>query len=344
MIHPASLLLTAGFLHLAFSNGVDQLFWVYRMQPLAIMGPDNSGGDCPAECDCPPTFPVAMYCNNRGMIQMPYIPSRMKYIYLQHNLITTVSDEAFKNGTNLVWVMLHENQITNIGKRAFASLLNLDSLYLSGNNLTEVPSNLPNSLRDLRLNHNKIDKVSPNAFEGMENLTTLLLNHNTIKDMGSTLKSLKSLTLLDVSQNQLKNVPGGLPAMLHQLYLGSNSIDAIPGNFFSHFSNMQYVRLSHNALTNKGIPPNTFNVSGLVELDLSFNKLERIPTVSTSLEHLYLQANQIKEFSLSSFCSVVDVLNFSKLKILRLEGNEITHKDVPSDSALCLRLASVIAL
>ncbi|XP_053509200.1 fibromodulin a [Ictalurus furcatus] len=344
MMHLASLLLTAGFLHLALANGVDQLSWFYRMQPSAIMEPDSTGGDCPAECDCPPTFPIAMYCNNRGMKQMPYIPSRMKYIYLQHNLITTVSDEAFKNGTNLVWVMLHENQIAEMGKRAFAILVNLDRLYLNGNNLTEVPSNLPHSLRDLRLNHNKIDKVSPSAFDGMENLTTLLLNHNAIQDLGSTLKGLKSLMLLDVSKNQLKKVPDGLPTMLHQLYLGSNSIDAIPGNFFNQFNNLQYVRLSHNTLTDKGIPPNTFNVSSLVELDLSFNKLERIPTVSTSLENLYLQANQIKEFSLGSFCSVVDVMNFSKLKVLRLEGNEITHRDVPSDLNMCLRFASDIAL
>lgn len=284
----------AGFLHLALTNGVDQLSWFYRMQPLAIMEPDSTGGDCPAECDCPPTFPIAMYCNNRGMKQVPYIPSRMKYIYLQHNQIATVSDEAFKNGTNLVWVMLHENQIVNIGQKAFASLVNLDRLYLSSNNLTEVPSNLPHSLRDLRLNHNKIEKVSPNAFEGMVNLTILLLNHNAIQDMGSSLKGLKSLTLLDVSRNQLKKVPDGLPAMLHQLYLGFNSIDAVPDNFFNHFTNLQFVRLSHNALTDKSIQSNTFNVSGLIELDLSYNKLERIPAVSTSLEYLYLQANQIK--------------------------------------------------
>lgn len=31
-----------------------------------------------------------------------------------------------------------------------------------------------------------------------------------------------------------------------------------------------------------------------MELDLSFNKLERIPSVSTTLQYLYLQANQIK--------------------------------------------------
>ncbi|CDQ99977.1 unnamed protein product [Oncorhynchus mykiss] len=100
--------------------------------------------------------------------------------------------------------------------------------------------------------------------------------------------------------------------------------------------------MAHNQLTDNGIPPNTFNVSGLVELDLSFNQLERIPPVSQTLEHLYLQANHIKEFTLGSFCDVVDVMNFSKLRTLRLEGNEISIGDVPSESALCLRLANTI--
>lgn len=50
------------------------------------------------------------------------------------------------------------------------------------------------------------------------------------------------------------------------------------------------------------------------------------------------------EFSLGSFCSVVDVMNFSKLRVLRLDGNEISLRDVPTDSALCLRMASEIAL
>lgn len=92
----------------------------------------------------------------------------------------------------------------------------------------------------------------------------------------------------------LSQVPAPLPAYLHQLYLEYNAIDSIPEGFLSLFSQLQYFRMSHNLLTNKGIPANMFNVSGLVELDLSFNKLERIPSVSTTLQYLYLQANQIK--------------------------------------------------
>lgn len=73
-----------------------------------------------------------------------------------------------------------------------------------------------------------------------------------------------------------------------------NSIDSLPESFLTSLTQLQYVRLAHNQLTDQGVPTNTFNVSGLVELDLSFNRLERIPTVSTSLQHLYLQANRIK--------------------------------------------------
>ncbi|XP_063070844.1 fibromodulin a isoform X2 [Engraulis encrasicolus] len=291
------------------AQGQDPFMWVSALRSrgygVGSLTGDSTGGECPEVCDCPPTFPIAMYCDNRGMTSVPNVPSRMKYVYLQHNQITNVPDDAFANATNLVWLMLHENGILNIGKKAFAKMKNLDRLYLSHNNLTKVPSNLPNSLRDLRLDHNQISKVPPNAFEGMENLTMLLLHDNAIQDVGAALKSLSSLLLLDVSSNKLKKVPESLPDQIHQLYMESNAIDAVPNDFLSHFQQLQYIRMSHNELTDKGIPANTFNVSGLVELDLSFNKLERIPVVNTKLEHLYLQANQIKEFTLGSFCSVV---------------------------------------
>lgn len=341
-----ALLLALGLLNVTLAQDRDPFHWLSSLHSrgYASLQADNTGGQCPDECDCPPTFPTAMYCDNRNMKKVPYIPSRMKYVYLQHNEITSVPDDAFGNATNLEWVMLHQNHINSLGKDAFSKLPNLNRLYLNDNNLTEVPANLPRSLRDLRLNHNKIAKVSTNAFEGMENLTILLLHNNGLQDISGGLKSLKSLTLLDVSSNQLKKIPDGLPEMLHQLYLESNSIDAIPANFLNHFTNLEYVRFGHNDLTDKGIPQNTFNISGLVELDLSFNKLERIPIVSTSLQHLYLQANQIKEFTLGSFCSVVDVMNFSKLRVLRLEGNEISAGDMPAEAALCLRLASDIAV
>ncbi|XP_029288070.1 fibromodulin a [Cottoperca gobio] len=338
--------LLSALLPLCCCHARDPFAWLYgpQSQRFASLQANTNGQECPDVCDCPPTFPAAMYCDGRGLTAMPSIPSRVKYLYLQNNAITAVPDSALVNATNLVWLMMHYNQLTSdtIGKKAFQQLEGLERLYLQHNNLTGFPSNLPRTLQDLRINNNKIEKVTPADLEGMDNLTILYLHDNSVTDVGTSLKALKSLMLLDISGNKLTKVPDALPEQLHQLYLQSNSIDSLPEDFLGGFTQLQYVRIAHNQLTDKGIPANTFNVTGLVELDLSYNKLERIPPVSTTLEHLYLQANQIKEFTLGSFCSIVDVTNFSKLQTLRLDGNEISLQDIPTDSALCLRLASNI--
>ncbi|KAF0035096.1 hypothetical protein F2P81_012854 [Scophthalmus maximus] len=293
----------SALLPLSLSHGQDPFAWLYGRQSQGYshgsLQASTTGWQCPDECDCPPSFPVAMYCDGRGLTAMPTIPSHVKYLYLQNNAITAVPDSALINATSLVWLMMHHNQLTSeaVDKKAFLKLEGLERLYLQHNNFTSIPPNLPRSLRDLRINHNKIEKV-----------------------------------------------PEALPEHLHQFYLESNSIDALPEGFLGRFTQLQYIRMAHNQLTDKGIPSNTFNVTGLVELDLSFNQLQRIPTVSTTLQHLYLQANQIKEFTLGSFCSVVDVTNFSKLRTLRLDGNEISRQDVPSESSMCLRLASDIEI
>lgn len=50
----------------------------------------------------------------------------------------------------------------------------------------------------------------------------------------------------------------------------------------------------------------------------------------------------LPEFSLSSFCSSVDMTNFSKLRMLRLDANEIGAKDIPAEAAYCLRHVAFI--
>ncbi|XP_067268636.1 fibromodulin [Pseudorasbora parva] len=302
--------------------------------------------DCPLECDCHPTYPEAMYCNNRRLQHVPFVPSHIKYVYLQNNQITGIANAVFDNAPNLAWICMHSNKLSSdkIADKVFAKLPNLERLFLHNNNLSRVPQGLPRSLQDLHMNHNNISVVPVNSFRGMSNLTALHLQMNAIEDLGNALEGLLSLTLLDLRGNRLKKIPESLPPKLSQLYLEYNRISSIPADFLSQRPELCFIRLSHNHLTNGGIPANAFNVSTLVELDLSFNKLERIPTISTSLENLYLQGNKIKEFSVSSFCRVVDTNNYSNLRVLRLEANEISAQDIPYEAALCLRLATNIDL
>ncbi|XP_061590805.1 fibromodulin [Cololabis saira] len=299
--------------------------------------------DCPLECDCPAAYPMAMYCQSRSLQHVPYIPSHIKYVYLQNNQITGIQDGVFNNATNLLWLIMSHNKLKSdqISKNVFSKLEKLEQLYLDHNELSHMPQNLPVSITNLRLGHNKISKISSNSFEGMVNLTTLQLLANIIEDTPDVFKGLKSMTLLDMRKNKLKQIPVNLPEDLQQLYLEFNDIESVPPGFLTMNPKLQFVRLSHNKLTDKGLPASVFNISTLVELDLSFNKLEKIPAVSTNLQNLYLQANKIKEFSLSSFCSTTDMTNFSMLKMLRLEANEISASEIPAEAAYCLRRAFV---
>lgn len=271
--------------------------------------------DCPLECDCPSIYPTAMYCHSRNLQHVPYVPSHIKYVYLQRNQITGIQDGVFDNATSLVWVILFHNQLNSdkIGKNVFSKLKNLDRLLLDHNELNRVPPNLPKSITDLRLGHNKISKILSNSFEGMANLTSLQLQANVLEDIGGVFKGLKSLTLLDMRKNKLRKIPDNLPERLQQLYLEFNNIESVPTGFLTMYPKLQFVRLAHNKLTDKGLPSNVFNISTLVELDLSFNKLEKIPIVSRNLENLYLQANKIKGTDKSMLLLVtVLILDISK--------------------------------
>ncbi|XP_069792570.1 fibromodulin a [Narcine bancroftii] len=302
--------------------------------------------DCPEECTCPPAFPTAMYCDTRRLKYIPSVPPRMKYLYLQVNQIEAVPDGAFGNATGLVWVVLHRNNISNekMGKRVFAKLRNLKRLYLSNNNLTSIPHPLPSSLKELRVSRNKISKVQPHNLEDLSNLTLLLLNDNQLEDVGDSLKVLPSLSFLDLSNNHLKKLPEVLPDTIHQLYLDFNHISMIPKEYFRQFLKIQYARISNNDLTDQGIPLNTFNVSSLIELDLSHNELQTIPLVNENLENLYLHANRIKEVKAESFCRTTGFMNFSKIQVLRLDGNGIGRSSLPQEIHQCLRQARIIDL
>lgn len=108
------------------------------------------------------------------------------------------------------------------------------------------------------------------------------------------LAGLVSLNLLDISGNLFSSVPRHLPPSVQQLYLSNNTLSRLNDDSFVGFLNLKYLRLSHCGLQSRGIRPQVFNFTSLVELDLSYNKLTTIPTVPTTLQYLYLEANEIQ--------------------------------------------------
>lgn len=257
---------------------------------------------CPRECHCPPNFPHAVYCDNKGLKSIPKIPSSTWYLYLQNNMIEVLSADALRNATQLRWLNLNRNKITNEGveEGVLEALPQLEHLYIDENLLSSVPSPLPASLEQLRLSRNRISKIPAGVFMGLDKLNLLDLQGNKLMDDAVTevsLKGLSNLVQINLAKNQLTSMPLGLPATTTQLFLDGNSIEKIPAGYFKGLPKVAFLRLNHNKLGSSGIPKNVFNVSSILDLQLSHNQLTEVPMISSDLEHLYLDHNQIRSKS-----------------------------------------------
>uniref|UniRef100_A0A7N5JLM4 Keratocan n=1 Tax=Ailuropoda melanoleuca TaxID=9646 RepID=A0A7N5JLM4_AILME len=310
--------------------------------------------ECPQECFCPPSFPNALYCDNKALKEIPAIPARIWYLYLQNNLIETITEKTFVNATQLKWINLNNNKITTDGieKGVFNNLKSLLYLFLEDNYLEEVPAPLPTSLEQLRLARNKISTIPEGVFNNLENLTMLDLHQNKLLDStlsSNTFQGLSSLIQLNVAQNSLTKMPPILPANVMQLFLDSNSIQAIPEHYFDAMVKLVSLRLNNNKLTDGGLQIKVFNISSLLDLQLSYNELTIIPAISIHLEHLHLDNNRINSLSGTQMCPIpipgdyAYERNLPQLRYLRLDGNGI-KPPVPLDLMLCFRLLQALVI
>uniref|UniRef100_UPI003D9F5793 uncharacterized protein LOC553753 precursor n=1 Tax=Danio rerio TaxID=7955 RepID=UPI003D9F5793 len=298
--------------------------------------------NCPLECDCPIQWPTAIYCDHRGLNQLPSgLPFRLQYLFLQGNNITSLGSRAFDNTTYLRWLILDHNELLSeqLDNVLFSSLTRLVNLFINHNNLTKVPAGLPSGLKQLRLAYNHIEKISEGDFQNLDSLTLILLQGNRLKTIEEgDFKGLGALNLLDLSHNFLDTFPKHLPPSVQQLYLSNNSLTGLSENSLHAFSGLRYLRLGHNKLRNERLDPGAFNLTSLVELDLSYNRLTEIPSVPITLQYLYLEVNHIQEFNVSSFCRTVGPTSYSRMKILRLDGNKLEYHKLPPDWVFCLRV------
>ncbi|XP_046878829.1 keratocan [Hypomesus transpacificus] len=310
---------------------------------------------CPSECRCPPNFPNAVYCDNKGLKHIPNIPPHTWYLYLQNNLIDVISKDALRNATQLRWLNLNRNKLTSKGveEGVLADMPRLMHLFMDDNLLASVPSGLPSNLEQLRLSRNRISKIPTGVFSGMNRLTLLDLQGNKLQDDAVTevsLKGLSSLVQINLAKNQLNSMPPGLPPSTAQIFLDGNNIEKIPEEYFKGLPKVAFLRLNRNKLGNSGLPKNVFNISSMLDLQLSHNQLTEVPLISSGLEHLHLDHNRIKSVNGSEICPVSaevleDYVNdgVPRLRYLRLDGNQI-KPPIPRDVITCFRLLQSIVI
>ncbi|KAE8611713.1 hypothetical protein XENTR_v10012570 [Xenopus tropicalis] len=260
--------------------------------------------DCARECFCPPAPLLVMYCDNRKLKNIPQIPSRIQHLYLQFNDIEAVMMKSFINATSLKEINLSHNKIKSnkIEVGAFAKLRNLEQIFIDHNDLVEIPPDLPSS--------------------GLVKLTMLDLCNNHIDSVKSkTLNKLARLMQLNMCNNKLHSMPASLPTSLMYLSIENNSISNIPDDYFTKLPNLLAIRMSHNNL--EEIPTKIFNLPNLVELNLGHNKLQQAFFIPRSLQHLYIQDNELESLNMTIMCPKIDHFNTNHLTYLRVDQNKL---------------------
>ncbi|XP_026536323.1 osteomodulin [Notechis scutatus] len=287
----------------------------------------NVHAECAKECFCSPTFPTTMYCDHRKLLTIPKIPAHIQQLYLQHNEIEAVPLESFVNATALKDINLSHNKIKShkIDNGVFVKLANLIQLHLEYNQLEEIPFPLPGSLERLILGFNQISKSHSKALEGLTHLTMLDLCNNYLEDSqlkGIDFSNMRNLMQINLCNNKLQSMLPDLPPSVMYLSLENNSVSSIPDNYFHKLPNLTALRMSHNNL--EEIPYNAFMFSNLLELNLGHNKLKHIFYIPRTLQHLYLEDNELEVMNVTLMCPAIDPLNFKHLTYIRVDQNKLT--------------------
>ncbi|KFW12547.1 PREDICTED: extracellular matrix protein 2, partial [Eurypyga helias] len=248
------------------------------------------------------TSDTTVSCINAKLTQIPPIADPdLTSLDLTGNSITAISDEAFNGVPNLEWIDLSKNNITSpgIGPHAFKILKKLKRLYLDGNMLVHIPSELPSTLEEIKINENHLHAIDEDGLQDLKNLVTLELEGNKLNEANVSpvaFYPLKSLSYLRLGRNKFRITPQGLPATLEELYLENNQIEEVSEICFNHTRNINVIVLKHNKLEEHRIAPLAWiNQENLESIDLSYNKLYHVPSyLPKSLLHLVLIGNQIE--------------------------------------------------
>ncbi|NWZ66933.1 ECM2 protein, partial [Acrocephalus arundinaceus] len=272
----------------------------FRIPPhFPIPVPPIEAPPLPSGCS---TSDTTVSCINAKLTQIPPISDPdLTTLDLTGNSITTISDEAFNGIPNLEWIDLSKNNITSpgIGPKAFKILKKLKRLYLDGNMLALIPSELPSTLEEIKINDNQLHAIDEDGLKDLKNLVTLELEGNKLSEANVSplaFYPLKSLSYLRLGRNKFRIIPQGLPATLEELYLEHNQIEEVSEICFNHTRNINIIGLKHNKLEEHRIAPLAWiNQENLESIDLSYNKLYHVPSyLPKSLLHLVLIGNQIE--------------------------------------------------
>ena len=224
--------------------------------------------------------------NKIEMIPELYFAScaTLEYFEITANNLTMINNLSFSGLSSIRQLHVSDNMIEDIVDHFIWNFGSLSHLYLDGNQLSRLPSldtGRSPRLRRLNVANNKIGDINGSQMLKSPGFRTLNISHTLITEL-DFLSVLHGLRFLYLEYNIIKQF----------IDIGNNSLDAWDD---LHFPKLEIFRLDNNELADlqRDI---LLAMPVLIELNLSFNRIEHMPFLSAvgeSLEHAYLDHNSI---------------------------------------------------
>uniref|UniRef100_W5KHT0 Slit homolog 2 (Drosophila) n=1 Tax=Astyanax mexicanus TaxID=7994 RepID=W5KHT0_ASTMX len=121
-----------------------------------------------------------------------------------------------------------------------------------GKGLTEIPTNLPETITEIRLEQNSIKVIPPGAFSPYKRLRRIDLSNNQISELAAdSFQGLRSLNSLVLYGNKITELPKGLFEglfSLQLLLLNANKLNCLRVDAFQDLQNLNLLSLYDNKL------------------------------------------------------------------------------------------------
>jgi len=189
--------------------------------------------------------------------------------------LKSIDANSFQNCEDVKKIDISSTSIRELPENLFSKNLKLTELCLYANELKTLPENIfasQTELKSLWLSDYFFTFLPLDIFKPLTKLQKLTLENTNLKINPNWFKSLKNLNHLDLTENNISDLPKNMFSSLEsleELNLRFNKLTVIHADSFGTLPRLRMIKLSYNNIN--GIDEKLINNTNITEIDMRKN-------------------------------------------------------------------------